>query len=134
MSESAYPYTGRDGTCKYAATGTGVKSTGFVNVTAGNTSAMKTALASRPLSVCVDAESSFQNYKTGIYAGTDCSTTNINHATNVVGWGTASGVDYWIMRNSWGTTWGESGYMRVKIVEGNGVCAIHRYPSYPITN
>jgi cathepsin L len=74
---------------------------------------MKNAVAISVLSVAVDAQSSFGNYKSGIYAGTDCSTTSVNHGTAVVGWGTASGVDYWLMRNSWGTSWGESGYMRV---------------------
>ena len=72
------------------------------------------------------------NYKSGIYAGTDCSS-SINHATNVVGWGTASGVDFWIMRNSWGATWGESGYMRVKIVDGAGICGIQTITTYPTT-
>jgi C1A family cysteine protease len=74
---------------------------------------MKAALARQPLSVSIEADRSvFQNYRSGIFNSTACGT-SLDHATNVVGWGTSGGVDYWLMRNSWGTTWGESGYMRV---------------------
>ena len=70
----------------------------------------------------------FSHYTSGIYANTKCISDwdATDHATNIVGWGTDSekSVEYWIMRNSWGITWGESGYMRVKIVPGNGICGI----------
>ena len=95
---------------------------------------MQAALALKPLSVSIEADKAvFQSYKSGIFNATTCGT-SLDHATNVVGWGTASGVDYWIMRNSWGTTWGESGYMRLQIVAGNGICGIQMEPLYPTTN
>ncbi len=135
MSEASYKYTAANGTCKYNATAnTGVKSTGSTNVTANNSAAMKTALAIKPLSVAIEADLAvFQSYKSGIFNSTACGT-NLDHATNVVGWGTSGGVEYWLMRNSWGTTWGESGYMRLQIVTGNGICGIQMQPLYPGSN
>ncbi len=107
MSESSYPYKAVDGTCKYSSSNTGAKTTGYVNVAANNPTAMKTALASQPLSVSIEADKSvFQSYSSGIFNSSLCGT-NLDHATNVVGWGTSGTTDYWIMRNSWGTSWGE---------------------------
>ena len=60
--------------------------------------------------------------------------TNLDHATNLVGYGNAGGVEYWLMRNSWGTTWGESGYMRLQIVSGAGICGVQMHAVYPLTN
>ena len=54
----------------------------------------------------------FQTYTSGIFNASTCGT-NLDHATNVVGWGTSGTTDYWIMRNSWGTSWGEKGYMQL---------------------
>jgi len=91
---------------------------------------MKTALASQPLSVSIEADKSvFQSYKSGIFNSSSCGT-NLDHAVMVVGWGSSGGVDYWTLRNSWGKSWGESGYMRVQINSGNGVCGIQMEPLY----
>ena len=49
----------------------------------------------------------------------------------VVGWGTSGTTEYWLLRNSWGKTWGESGYMRVQIIAGNGICGVQMEPLYP---
>jgi len=92
---------------------------------------MKNALASQPLSVSIEADKSvFQSYKSGIFNSTACGT-SLDHATNVVGWGTSGTTEYWIMRNSWGTSWGEQGYMRVAITTGAGICGIQSSPLYP---
>jgi len=134
MSESSYTYTAKNGTCKYSSNNTGVKSTSHSKVTSSSASAMKTALAGRPLSVAIEADKSvFQSYKSGIFNSTSCGT-SLDHATNVVGWGSSGSTDYWIMRNSWGTSWGESGYMRIAIVDGDGICGIQKQVVYPVTN
>jgi len=83
------------------------------------------------LSVSIEADQRvFQSYKSGIFNSTACGTRK-DHATDVVGWGSSAGTDYWIMRNSWGTSWGEKGYMRLEIVSGKGICAIQNSPLYP---
>ena len=93
---------------------------------------MKSALNSHTLSVSVAASSyAFQTYSSGIFANSSCGT-NTNHATNVVGWGTSGSTEYWLMRNSWGTSWGDAGYMKLAIVDGKGYCAIQTYPYYPV--
>lgn len=85
---------------------------------------MKAAVAKAPLSVAIEADRSvFQSYKSGIFNSSACGT-NLDHATNVVGWGTSGSTEYWLMRNSWGTSWGERGYMRIQIVNGAGICGI----------
>ena len=130
--ETSYPYTARDGACKYSSTQhTTTKDGGYANVQGSNVSAMKTALAQQPLSVSVDAESNgFGYYKSGIYSSSTCGT-SLDHATLVVGWGSSNGQEYWIMKNSWGTSWGEKGYMRLAIQDGAGICGIQKEPLYP---
>lgn len=72
----------------------------------------------------------FQSYSSGIFDNTRCGT-NLDHAVAVVGWGSDNGVEYWLLRNSWGVTWGEEGYMKVEIVSGHGLCGIQMEPLYP---
>jgi len=93
---------------------------------------MKAALEKGVLAVSIEADQrSFQSYKSGIFDSSACGT-RLDHATNVVGWGSESGTDFWIMRNSWGKSWGEKGYMRVKAeASGKGICGIQKEPLYP---
>jgi len=72
----------------------------------------------------------FQNYRSGIFDNTSCGT-RLDHGVGIVGWGKQSGREYWILRNSWGKSWGESGYMRMAIETGKGVCGVQMQPSYP---
>jgi len=131
MAQTSYPYKGVGGSCKYSSTNTGVKTTGSVSVSSNNATAMKSALAGRPLSVLIEADKSvFQNYKSGIFNSSACGT-NLDHAVILVGWGTSGGTDYWTVRNSWGTTWGEKGYIRMAITSGAGVCGVQSQPLYP---
>lgn len=110
---------------------TAVQTTGFKSVQGNNAAQMKAALAISPLSVIVDgASTTMQSYRSGIVDDTACGTEE-NHATNVVGWGVSGDTEYWIMRNSWGTHWGEKGYMRLQITDGPGICGIQQLPQYP---
>ena len=67
----------------------------------------------------------FKSYRGGIFADPDCGTT-LNHAALVVGWNRdGGGTPYFIIRNSWGTTWGEQGYMRIRLTDGPGICGMN---------
>ena len=93
---------------------------------------MKAAVVQQPVSVLIQANKPvFQLYKSGLFDSAECGT-DIDHATLVVGYGTDDNDnEYWIMKNSWGTVWGEEGYMRIKITDGKGICAIQAAPVYP---
>jgi len=93
---------------------------------------MKSALNDHVLSVAIQANQyAFQLYSGGIFTNTSCGT-NLDHATNVVGWGTSGSMEYWLMRNSWGTSWGDAGYMYIEQVSGHGICGIQMEPNYAI--
>jgi len=71
-------------------------------------------------------------YSGGIVRSTaGCPTNACDHAILTVGYGTEDGVDYWIVKNSWGTSWGENGYIRLEMTDGNGTCGINQYVAYP---
>ena len=126
-----YPYTGTDTTCQYSSMPLyPIECEKHTYAPNGGISTMQDMLQNGILSVAIQANQfAFQNYSGGIFNNANCGT-RYDHATNVVGWGTDSitGVDYWIMRNSWGTTWGEQGYMKIEISStvnnGAGYCGI----------
>jgi len=133
--EASYPYKAVDGKC---ATGKKVKVTlsSYVDVKGSNDAAFKQAVNVGPLSVAIEADQTgFQFYSSGVFSG-KCGT-NLDHGVLVVGYGTASNVPYYIVKNSWGTSWGESGYMRMidTTTGANGAageCGIFIEPSYPV--
>ncbi|KNA10101.1 hypothetical protein SOVF_147560, partial [Spinacia oleracea] len=97
--------------------------------------ALLCATVSQPISVGIDASSiDFQLYTGGIYDGT-CSSNpdDINHAVLIVGYGSEGNNDYWIVKNSWGTSWGMDGYIYIRRNTNlpYGVCAINALASYP---
>jgi cathepsin L len=102
----------------------------YGNVTADNISQMKAALAVQPLAVSIEADKyAFQAYQSGVLDSTKCGT-SLDHAVLTVGWGTdtASGLDYWLVKNSWNTTWGDQGYIKLAIVDGKGICGVQMEP------
>lgn len=121
MTESDYAYTGVGGTCNYDAKKATYKFSDAV-VVDENEDAMVTALNEYgPLSVGVDA-TFWSFYTSGIY-DSFCSSSTLNHGVALIGYGTQGTTNYWIIRNSWGSSWGESGYMR--IVRGKNKCGIN---------
>jgi len=111
-AESSYPYTGRDGACKQCSSVTKPSGAG----TGSGEATLAGQLSSLPVSVCVDASGGFQSYHSGVFSG-PCGT-SINHAILAVGYT----AQYWIVKNSWGTSWGSSGY--IFMARGKNLCGI----------
>ncbi|KAM7520986.1 hypothetical protein LguiB_019948 [Lonicera macranthoides] len=105
----------------------------YEDVPVNNEKALQSAVANQPVSVAIEASGrSFQFYESGIFTG-KCGTA-LDHGVAAVGYGTEKGIDYWIVRNSWGADWGEKGYLRMKrnVASPTGICGIAIEPSYPI--
>jgi len=126
--ESDYPYKAVDGTCKYV-TSKGVgKVSSFVDVTPKNADQLKAAIALGPVSVAIEADRAvFQSYTSGVITSRLCGT-SLDHGVLAVGYGTESGQDYFLVKNSWGSSWGDNGYVKIGT---NNVCGILQQPSYP---
>jgi cathepsin L len=85
----------------------------------------------QPVSVTIEADNSvFQMYTGGVLDSTACGT-NLDHAVEAVGYGSMNGVDYYIVRNSWGSSWGDRGYIKIAAVDGPGICGIQMHSVYP---
>jgi len=130
---SQYPYTAKQGTCQNKGTPT-VYLTGYVNVAQQNSDALLNAVAITPVSVAIEADQPvFQNYKSGVLNSAACGT-NLDHGVLAVGYGSDGSTPYWLVKNSWGSSWGESGYIRIfrNSGAGKGICGIAMTPAYPI--
>jgi len=132
-TEAAYPYEANDGKCRFKAANVGASDTGFVDVKSGSESDLVNAIATiGPISVAIDAsQDSFQFYSSGIYYEPDCSSTELDHGVTAVGYGTqGTGKDFYIVKNSWSTTWGDQGYIMMSRNKKNN-CGIATAASYP---
>jgi len=131
-TESSYPYTAEDGSCVYKSGSCGSTVTSFSDVTSGDEKALMASVFSAPTSVAIDAsQSSFQFYSGGVYYDANCSSQQLDHGVLAVGYGTdASGTDYWIVKNSWGTSWGDKGYILMSRNRSNN-CGIATMASLP---
>ena len=111
-TEAAYAYTATDGTCRYTTETVGARVTSVQNISAGDTDSLVYAVATvGPISVAIDAEFDFQNYQSGIYTSSRCSAASLDHGVLIVGYGvTSKGRKYYIIKNSWGSSWGMNGY------------------------
>jgi len=135
-SEDEYPYKGVDGTCKSSSCGTkydAIKS--YNDVVKDNEADLETAVVSQPQSVAVEADqSTFQFYSKGTIMTGNCGTAT-DHGVLIVGYGVSGDQEYWKVKNSWGTTWGDAGYCLIcKDCNKNGAkgeCGINTDPSHP---
>ena len=129
-TEASYPYTAENGKCHFSASNVGATISSFKDIPRENCDSLKSAVAGvGPISVAMDASHiSFQLYHSGVYTSLLCSQTKLDHGVLVVGYDDSD--NSWIVKNSWGTTWGMEGYF--KITRKNNKCGICTQASYPV--
>jgi len=134
--EASYKYKGKRGTCMASSCTVGIPKggvTGFKDVQKTEQALME-AVAQQPVSIAIEADKpTFQLYKGGVLKA-PCGA-KLDHGVLAVGYGTDNGMDYWKVKNSWGATWGEQGYIRLLRGKGaTGECGILSQPSYPVVS
>ena len=135
-SENDDPYTAKQDTCENKCNPVAYFSS-CEDVSSNNQKELKASVFQQPVSVAIEADTkTFQFYKSGVITGDTCGT-NLDHGVLIVGYGTENGKDYWLVKNSWGDSWGENGYVKIERTDsdnGPGVCGIASTPSFPIAN
>ena len=140
MTEKDYPYTGKPQKCAYDKTKGKARVTNFINVLPHDADQLKVAVKLGPVAASITTSSKlFQFYKGGIISSHECSTetTPVDSAVTIVGYGHDHhlNMEYWLIKNSWGTTWGDHGFARIAITEhGAGVCNIQTEASVVFTD
>ena len=131
---SSYPYTsgsGKSGSCKSC---TEIAHfTSCSDVKPNDQISLKGAVAQQPVAVAIEADTRyFQSYSGGILDSTSCGT-KLDHGVLIVGYGEESGEKYWLLKNSWGTSWGEQGYFKILRTDSTndaGICGVAMDPSF----
>ncbi|XP_039987828.1 pro-cathepsin H [Xiphias gladius] len=132
MTETDYPYKAMEGTCKYKPGLAAAFVKDVVNITAYDEMGMVDAVATRnPVSFAFEVTSDFMHYHQGVYTSTRChnTTDKVNHAVLAVGYGEDNGTPYWIVKNSWSSSWGIDGYFLIE--RGKNMCGLAACSSFP---
>ena len=135
-TESSYPYkagtTKTAGTCQKC-TAAPVHFSTCYDVKPNDQVSLMAAVSKQPVVIAIEADTRyFQSYSGGILDSTACGTT-LDHAVEIVSYGSENGIDYWNVRNSWSNTWGENGYVRIKKTSSTndiGICGVAAEPSF----
>jgi len=132
--ETSYPYTAKDGSCSYSKAQGKVSATSHIDVTSQNMDQLKAAVAKGPVSIAIEADKpAFQSYTGGVLDSAECGT-QLDHGVLIVGYDSTATQPYWIVKNSWGPSWGEKGFIRIAMSAGKGICGINMQPTQPTTN
>jgi len=133
---SSYPYTsgtGQSGSCETSCSPV-AKLTSCSDVKPNDQLSLKAAVAKQPVSIAIEADTKyFQSYSSGILTSASCGT-NLDHGVLITGYGTENGIDYWMVKNSWSTSWGDQGYVKIarsSSTNDQGICGIAMQPSFP---
>jgi len=133
-TEKAYPYEGVDDDCQYDPKSVGAHLKAFTDIKSGSEKDLESAISTiGPISVAIDAgHQSFQFYSSGVYNEPNCGSSeqSLNHGVTAVGYGSQNAKEYYIVKNSWGTTWGNKGYILMSKNKKNQ-CGIATMSSYP---
>lgn len=135
-SLSSYPYTSgvskTGGTCQKCSAIVHISSCS--DVKPNDQLSLKAAVAQQPVAIAIEADTRyFQSYSSGVLTSSSCGT-NLDHGVLIVGYGSENGQDYWLVKNSWGTTWGDKGYVKIarsSSTNDPGICGIAMDPSFP---
>jgi cathepsin L len=131
-TEESYPYRPMDGPCKFKEADIGATEQSCMDIKEGSEDDLKSAVATvGPISVGIDAShGSFQLYRSGVYNEKRCSSKRLDHGVLAVGYGTEDSKDYWLVKNSWGKSWGMEGYIMMSRNKENQ-CGIATQASFP---
>ena len=129
---SSYPYTAKDGTCHSCSAV--AHATSCSDVKPNDQLSLKAAVAKQHVAVAIEADTKyFQSYSGGVLTSSSCGT-SLDHGVLAVGYGEENGQKYWLVKNSWSTSWGEQGYVKIGRSESTndaGICGIAMDPSFP---
>jgi len=139
ISKNQYPNTAGNGQPSVCEQGNVPSIATFMNcydVAPNDQVSLKAAVSKQPVSVAIEADARyFQSYSGGIITSNDCGT-NLDHGALIIGYGEDKGQKYWLVKNSWSTTWGDNGYVKIARSDNrndNGVCGIAIQPSFITT-
>lgn len=131
-SLASYPYTAKDGTCQKCSSIVHLSSCS--DVKPNDQVSLKGAVTQQPVAIAIEADTRyFQSYSSGVLTSSSCGT-KLDHGVLIVGYGEENGQKYWLVKNSWGTTWGDKGYVKIARSDSTndaGICGIAMQPSFP---